>query len=63
MYVCIYVYFYDEVLLCSSGWPQTHNPPALASQVLGLQAYATMAVLSFNLIPNIILFSLKLVFL
>jgi hypothetical protein len=29
-------------LLCSPGWPQTHNPPALASWVLALQACTTM---------------------
>jgi hypothetical protein len=28
---------WDRVLLCSPGCPQTHNPPASASQVQGLQ--------------------------
>jgi hypothetical protein len=28
--------FRDMISLCSSGWPRTHNPPASASQVLGL---------------------------
>jgi hypothetical protein len=31
-----------EILLCSPGWPQTSNSPASASQVQGLQMYATM---------------------
>jgi hypothetical protein len=30
------------IWLCSSGWPQTHNPPALASPGLGLQVGNTM---------------------
>jgi hypothetical protein len=28
---------WDRVFLCSSVWPQTPDPPAAASQVLGLQ--------------------------
>jgi hypothetical protein len=31
-----------RVLLCSPGWAQTLDPPASASQVLGLQVYTTM---------------------
>jgi hypothetical protein len=55
MYVCMYVcmYFQDRVSLYSSGCPGTHfvdqaglelrNPPASASQVLGLKVCATTA--------------------
>jgi hypothetical protein len=28
-------------MLCISGWPQTPEPPASASQVLGFQEYTT----------------------
>jgi hypothetical protein len=31
-----------QILLHSPGWPQTHNPLASASQILGLQSWATM---------------------
>jgi hypothetical protein len=47
-----FLVFRDRVSLCSPGWPGTHsvdqaglklrNPPASASQVLGLKACATM---------------------
>jgi hypothetical protein len=50
--VCLFV-FRDKVSLCSPGCPGTHfvdqaelklrNPPASASQVLRLKAYATTA--------------------
>jgi hypothetical protein len=50
--VFIYFIFQDRVSLCSPGCPGTHfvdqaglelrNPPASASQVLGLKACATM---------------------
>jgi hypothetical protein len=33
--------FRDRSLLCSPGWPQTHNPSASASQVLGGQGHHT----------------------
>ena len=46
-------FFQDRVSLCSPGCPETHsvdqvglklrNPPASASQVLGLKAWATTA--------------------
>jgi hypothetical protein len=49
LFVCLV--FRDRVSLCSPGYPVTHfvdqaglefrNPPASASQVLGLKAYAT----------------------
>jgi hypothetical protein len=49
---CLFV-FQDRVSLCSPGYPGTHsvdqagpeirNPPASASQVLGLKACATTA--------------------
>jgi hypothetical protein len=51
--------FRDRVSLCSPGCPGTHsvdqaglelrNRPASASQVLGLQAYATTAWLNMSL--------------
>jgi hypothetical protein len=51
-FVCLFV-FRDRVSLCSPGCPGTHsldqaglelrNPPASASQVLGLKACATTA--------------------
>jgi hypothetical protein len=53
MFVCLFVCFFrDRVSLCSPGCSGTHsvdqaglelrNPPASASQVLGLKACATM---------------------
>ena len=54
MFVC---YFQDRVSLCSPGWPGAHsvdqaglklrNPPASASQVLGLKACTAMPGLTF----------------
>jgi hypothetical protein len=38
-FVCLFVW--DRVLLCSPGRPQTHDPPASASWVLGLQVFNT----------------------
>jgi hypothetical protein len=48
LFVCLFVCFWDRVSLCSPGCPGTHfvdqaglelrNPPASASQVLGLKA-------------------------
>jgi hypothetical protein len=34
--------FWDRILLCDPVWPQTHNPPASASLVLGLQKWITL---------------------
>jgi hypothetical protein len=57
---CLFVLFCfrDRVSLCSPGCPGTHfvdqaglelrNPPASASQVLGLKACATTALLSIS---------------
>jgi hypothetical protein len=55
LFVClffVFLFFQDRVSLCSSGCPGTHsvdqaglelrNPPASASQVLGLKAWDTM---------------------
>jgi hypothetical protein len=57
---CLYFVFQDRVSLCSPGCPRTHsvdqaglelrNPPASASQVLGLKTCATTAQLRFILI-------------
>jgi hypothetical protein len=51
LFVCLFVFFRDRVSLCSPGCPGTHfvdqaglelrNPPASASQMLGLKACAT----------------------
>jgi hypothetical protein len=45
MHVLLFVCFRDRVSLCSPGCPGTHselrNPPASASQVLGLKVCAT----------------------
>jgi hypothetical protein len=51
LFVCLFLVFRDRVSLCSPGCPGTHfvdqaglelrNPPASASQVLGLKAWAT----------------------
>jgi hypothetical protein len=56
LFICLFVclvgcFFRDQVSLCSPGCPGTHsvdqaglelrNPPASASQVLGLKACAT----------------------
>jgi hypothetical protein len=51
-YFILFLVFRDRVSLCSPGCPGTHsvdraglelrNPPASASQVLGLKACATM---------------------
>jgi hypothetical protein len=53
LFVCLFVCFRDRVSLCSPGCPGTHsvdqaglelrNPPALASQVLGLKVCITTA--------------------
>lgn len=32
-------YFFDALLLCSPGWPQTYDLSALVYQVLGLQVW------------------------
>lgn len=39
--------------MCSPGRPQTRNPPALASPVLGMQAYVTVfgKMLRFSKVP------------
>jgi hypothetical protein len=52
-YFILFFFFRDRVSLCSSGCPGTHsvdqaglklrNPPASASQMLGLKAYTTIA--------------------
>jgi uncharacterized membrane protein YagU involved in acid resistance len=52
VFVCLFVCFRDRVSLCIPACPGTHfidqadlefrNPPASASQVLGLKAYATI---------------------
>jgi hypothetical protein len=49
----VFLFFWDRVSLCSPGGPGTHsvdqaglelrNPPASASQVLGLKVYTTTA--------------------
>jgi hypothetical protein len=36
--VSFIIFFLKQISLCSPGCPQTHNPPASASWVLGLQA-------------------------
>jgi hypothetical protein len=68
LFIHLFIYilvFQDRVSLCSPGCPETHfvdqaglelrNPPASASQVLGLKACATTAqllVLFFKTIPH-----------
>jgi hypothetical protein len=37
------IFFYESISLCSSSQPGTCNPPASASQMLGLQDYARMS--------------------
>jgi hypothetical protein len=37
-----FFFLWDRILLCSPSWPQTLSPPALVSQVLGLQALTTI---------------------
>jgi hypothetical protein len=64
LFVCLFVWFWffrDRVSLYSPGCPGTHfvdqaglelrNPPASASQVLGLKACATTAQRYKSLIP------------
>lgn len=34
-----------RVLLCSPGWPRTHDPPASASQVLGILMYSSYTII------------------
>jgi hypothetical protein len=60
--------FQDRVSLCSPGCPGTHsvdqaglklrNPPASASQVLGLKACATTAQLSFKFLSYAVIYLL-----
>ena len=68
MFVCLFVcLFQDRVSLCSPGCPGTHsvnqagleirNPPASASQVLGLKVYATNARLCFCFKDKVSLYS------
>jgi hypothetical protein len=55
LFVFVFLFFRDRVSLCSPGCPGTHsvdqagielrNPPAFASQVLGLKVGATTALL------------------
>jgi hypothetical protein len=42
MYMCYSFFFWDHISLCTPGWPRTHNPPASAFWVLGLQVWTTM---------------------
>jgi hypothetical protein len=61
LFVCLFFVFQDRVSLCSPGCPGTHsvdqtglelrNPPASASRVLGLKAYATTPSLCFCFNP------------
>jgi hypothetical protein len=64
LFVCLFVFvFQDRVSLCSPGCPGTHsvdqdglelrNPPASASQVLGLKVCATTAWLSIFILENL----------
>jgi hypothetical protein len=63
---CLFLVFQDRVSLYSPGCPGTHfvdqaglelrNPPASASQVLGLKVCATTAPLSLSFKDNIPLF-------
>jgi hypothetical protein len=56
-YFVLFLVFQDRVSLCSPGCPGTHfvdqaglklrNPPASASQMLGLKACATMPGLNY----------------
>jgi hypothetical protein len=39
--IIIIIIFWDRISLCSPDWPQAEEPPALASQVLGLQICVT----------------------
>jgi hypothetical protein len=58
-FVCLFFVFRDRVSLCSPGYPGTHsvdqaglelrNPPASASQVLGLKTCTTTARLTSEL--------------
>jgi hypothetical protein len=41
-FCCLFLYC-ERILLCSSGWCGIHNMPALASFMLGIQTYSTMA--------------------
>jgi hypothetical protein len=60
-----FFFFPNRVSLCSPGCPGTHfvdqaslklrNPPASASRVLGLKAYATTARLNIKFLLEIIL--------
>jgi hypothetical protein len=46
-YLFIYFVFWPRVPLCSAGWPQTHDPSASASPVLGFEACKKPALLFF----------------
>jgi hypothetical protein len=37
LFVCLVGWFFEIVLLCRPGWPQTHGSPVSVSPVLGLQ--------------------------
>jgi hypothetical protein len=43
-YLCLFFFFFKySVSLYSAGCPQTHDPPAKTSQVLGLQAHLCLS--------------------
>jgi hypothetical protein len=78
LFVCfglVFCFFQDRVSLCSPGCPGTHfvdqadlelrNPPASASQVLGLKVCATLIIfvlsiffICFHFLPYIVILEL-----
>jgi hypothetical protein len=69
-FVCLFVFvFQDRVSLCSPGCPGTHfvdqaglelrNPPASASQVLGLKAVLVFLDLNIAIRPNFMLLTVE----
>jgi hypothetical protein len=49
-FTCLFI---DNILLCSPGWPQTYDPSASTSWVLGLQTWNTTPS-SFYFLENVL---------
>jgi hypothetical protein len=50
------LFFWDMMLLCSSGWPWIHDPPASASQVLSISCYILLFdIITVNNLATILL--------
>jgi hypothetical protein len=51
MHIDTHTHSLDRVSLCSPGWLRTHDPPASASRVLGLDMYQHTRLI-FDIFPS-----------